>query len=235
MAMRNYRGKAFVAFIDISGFKKMMKTGKALECLGDFYQIGYDMFNGNTDSSKFDALFVSDSGILIGLIDNCEMENKEVRVLEELLNLVREINVKMVNKGWTLTTSIAYGNYVYEGRIELSNIQKTPIYGDAYVKAFLDSESENRLKQGECRIVLEEDGEDSIDSIIDRLPNSLKRLILKKGRDNNHRYFYWQLNDEKKIKEYDAEYKKADEAVYEKRTEIIRRYVDLVRNENFED
>lgn len=229
MSLSSYRGKAFVAFVDISGFKKMMKQGdKAMLCLNDFYQIGYDIF-GENHSGALEGLFVSDCGILIGKTGNSEYTDggNEVEVLSELLNLVKQLNVKMACKGYTLTTAIAYGDYAYGEKLELSNLEKTPIYGGAYVKAFLDSESEKKLKQGECRIVLD-DYSSQLESIIETLPDNLKNLIVKRGRDNKHRYFYWQLNNANDIEKYDAEYKMSDDAVYDKRTEIIKRYAESI-------
>lgn len=230
MPLHNYSGKAFVAFVDISGFKKMMKQGdKAMRCLNDFYQIGYDIFRERRNE-PLEGLFVSDCVILIGKTGNSEhtVDENEVKVLSELLGLVKQLNVKMAHKGWTLTTSIAYGDYAYEEKFELSNLEKTPIYGGAYVKAFLDSELEKKLKQGECRIVLDDDYSSQLENIIETLPDNLKNLIVKRGRDNKHRYFYWQLSDVNDIEKYEAEYKMSDEAVYDKRTEIIKKYTELI-------
>jgi hypothetical protein len=39
MPIPNYDGKTFVAFIDISGFKTMMKKNQAWEALDQFYSL----------------------------------------------------------------------------------------------------------------------------------------------------------------------------------------------------
>jgi len=66
MGISDFDGKTFVAYIDISGFKKMMKDRrKALRVLDEFYRAGYTALRDQKDSNhKVEGIFVSDCGIL---------------------------------------------------------------------------------------------------------------------------------------------------------------------------
>jgi hypothetical protein len=67
MSINNYNGDTFVAFLDISGFKELMRNeNKALNALDKLYQYSYVVIKGNyqQNSVQVEGLFVSDSGIL---------------------------------------------------------------------------------------------------------------------------------------------------------------------------
>jgi len=68
MPIESYHGKTFVSFIDISGFKAMIKNReKARDALSTFFQTGYSVLKERQDvelHKKIDGLFVSDCGVL---------------------------------------------------------------------------------------------------------------------------------------------------------------------------
>jgi hypothetical protein len=136
--------------------------------------------------------------------------------LKALLEVIRKLNKKMLNHDLMLTTSIAYGYFKYEERIEFKGIEKNPIYGNAYVSAFLDSENGNpKIRPGQCRIVRESLPQDLIQFIEgEGIENNKKndktlRMIQKRDNDKNHFYFYWMVEESSKIKSFEKEYKDA--------------------------
>ena len=61
MIKNDFSGETFVAFMDISGFKELMKQGKAINALDVFYEAGFDVLE---NSSHIEGIFVSDCGIV---------------------------------------------------------------------------------------------------------------------------------------------------------------------------
>lgn len=154
MAIDDYEGNTFVAFLDISGFKVMMNNERrAQRALDRFYQAGFWVLGNqnNVANGRVDGFFVSDSGILFVRNDG----EGGVEQLELIMRAVERINRKMLRNDFMLTTSIAYGHFSYHGRLEFRCIEKNPIYGDAYVHAFLDNENgKPKIQPGQCRITL---------------------------------------------------------------------------------
>jgi hypothetical protein len=194
MPVDNFRGETFVAFLDISGFKELMKEdAKALEALRILYQTGYDEL---IKEKSVQGFFVSDCGILF-VRDGTVYER-----LTKILAVIKAINRTMLSSDYMLTTSIAYGYFEYQDKLEFNGIGKNQIYGYAYVKAFLDNETGNpRIQPGECRLVKAD------------LPSGLNftnndfPLLIQKSNDNSHLYYYWNLEHQYQIDDFDKEYK----------------------------
>ncbi len=191
MPIANFNGDTFVAFTDISGFKELMKNDKnALESIKHFYQSGYDVLQ---DVGNVEGFFVSDCGILFAR--NGSIEDK----LRNILLAVERINKLMLSKNYMLTTSIAYGHFNYQGKIEFQGIEKNPIYGGAYVKAFLDNETGRpKLQPGQCRVC--KDGLPNIDI-------SQFEKLLEIGRNPKHYNYYWNVETEAEIENFEQQYK----------------------------
>ena len=66
MPLVSYEGETFVVFLDISGFKDLMRNeDRAWRALDKFYNTGYLVLGNNrNDENVVDSLFVSDCGIL---------------------------------------------------------------------------------------------------------------------------------------------------------------------------
>lgn len=196
MPIKDYNGETFVAYIDISGFKVLMQQDKAIQAIDSFYSIGYHSLSGqNNNNLKVEGIFVSDCGILF-------VNKGETNTLEEslalLLNKIERINVEMLHRNYMLTTSIAFGHFSYHQRIEYLGIEKNPIYGNAYVKAFLDNENGRpKLEPGKCRIL-----KDSLLNLdLNRFP-----VFDKIKEEKNHLYFYWMVNQNSQIDNFESEY-----------------------------
>jgi hypothetical protein len=191
MPIEDFNGNTFVAFTDISGFKELMKNDSlALEAIRHFYQTGFNVLR---ESENVEGFFVSDCGILFAR--NGSNENK----LQNLLSVVKKINQRMLSENYMLTTSIAFGRFDYQGKIEFQGIEKNPIYGGAYVKAFMDNETgKPRIQPGQCRIVKEN---------LPEIELSDFPLLVERGRDNTHSYYYWNLNEPDDISNFENRYK----------------------------
>jgi hypothetical protein len=193
MPVQNYTGQTFVAFLDISGFKELMKDDKkALEALRRLYQAGYDALQA---AEGVEGFFVSDSGILFVRTGTVHER------LKKILEVIKTINARMLTSDYMLTTSIAYGNFDYHDKLEFDGIEKNPIYGYAYVQAFLDNETGNpRIQPGQCRLVK------------NGLPTELNidhpdfNLLNQKGNDNSHVYFYWNVENQNQIADFEQQY-----------------------------
>ena len=184
--LNKFSGQTFVAFIDICGFKAMMSENKAFDALNKFYQIGYDELQACGD---INGIFISDCGILYVTRDT----SKEKK-LEILLRIVRSINLKMLEADYMLTTNIAYGDFSYQERIEFNRISKNLMMGNAYVKAFLDSQAKTKIDVGECRILKEDIEEDFFNN-----PHLCPR--------GKYFYYYWNVEDPEKIDLFKKDYK----------------------------
>ena len=193
MAINNFQGQTFVAFLDISGFKELMRNDNdALKALSRLYQAGYDVLQ---EPNGVEGFFVSDSGILF------VREGNNTEKLKKILKAVKSINKKMLQQDYMLTTSIAFGAFDYQGKIEFEGIEKNPIYGGAYVKAFLDNEKVNpKIQPGQCRIVTENLPQDII------LNHADFSFLKRKGSDSKHLYFYWSVQDTADIENFERHY-----------------------------
>ncbi len=185
--LNNFSGQTFVAFIDICGFKAMMsEENKASRALDKFYQIGYNELQACRD---INGIFISDCGILYVTRDTSKEEKLEI-----LLRIVKSINLKMLEADYMLTTNIAYGDFSYQERIEFNRISKNLMMGNAYVKAFLDSQAKPKIDVGECRILKEDIEEDFFEN-----PHLCPR--------GKYFYYYWNVEDPEKIDLFKKDYK----------------------------
>ena len=203
MPISEYDGKTFVAFIDISGFKELMRKGVAHKALNDFYDAGYKTLNKYNRTTmqngiRVEGFFISDCGILF--VNNAQTSLNEADNLKSILEVIREINEIMIEKDIMLTTSIAYGDFKYQERIEFEGIDKTLIMGNAYLNAFLDNENANpKIKPGQCRLVKKNLPDISVEGRFERL--------CKSDRNNKHYYYYWMVSTPDEIESFESKYK----------------------------
>ena len=193
MPVRNFLGATFVAFVDISGFKEMMKGdgSYAVRALDKLNQAGYDILRNNHNINGF---FISDCGILF--VNNPELSKRDQLMC--LLDVVRSINRALIKNDIILTTCIAFGQFSYHQRLEFEGIEKNPIYGNAYVAAFLDSEmGKPKIQPGQCRI---------LDHYVNELNLDQIDLIEK---SNAHFYYYWMADGTDEISDFKNAYSDA--------------------------
>jgi hypothetical protein len=151
MPMQDFSGDTFVAFTDIAGFKSMMKDERrGPEALDALYFSGYKVIAEQPpEDPRVEGLFVSDCGVLfVPGVGNA------VAKLESLLSAIERLNKLCFEQAVSLTTSVAWGNFSYHQRFEILGIAKSAIYGNAYVAAFIDNESDSpKLYPNECRVM----------------------------------------------------------------------------------
>jgi hypothetical protein len=205
--IQNYSGETFVAFMDICGFKELMRTGdKAWRALDKMYATGYRVLMENNNQSPIEGLFISDSGILF-----VRRNDQDVAIeldLHPLLSVVKKINRMMLNDDLMLTTSIAYGQFRYQERIEFVGIEKNPIYGNAYSSAYFDNANGSpRIQPGQCRLV--KIGLPPICNEENLNTGQYRSLIRERTGDMQHYYFYWNVEVPFEIEGFEERYKDA--------------------------
>lgn len=210
MALENFDNNTFVAFLDISGFKVMMKDDlKAINALNHLYQTGFDVLNNQNTTKQIEGLFISDCGVLFMK----DIKKSKSEQLECLLKVIKSINSKLLQHDIMLTTSIAYGHFSYQEKIEFSGIEKNQVYGGAYVKAFLDNENgKPKIQAGQCRLLKE------------NLPDDFKidsEFIREKG---SHFYYYWNVDNPGKINDFLNDYQNSYNLKYEGFKNALKKY-----------
>lgn len=215
--MQNFDGKTFVAWVDLSGFKELMKQKKAWEALNYFFNLGYDILSGFTNLS---SLFVSDSGIIY--CHNSQQSEKE-RLLD-LLSAIQKINLDLLSQNYLTKCSIAFGDFKYQNRIELTNLSKSFVLGDAYVNSYLDLEDKrNKLEAGQCRI--SKQGLPNDLKLLFETEEKKKRFIVKKReKDQHHYYFYWMLDNDLHINEFEQKYQDTYNLQFRGIIEVLKDY-----------
>jgi len=231
MPLESYHGKTFVAFIDISGFKALMKNRqRAHKALDKFYQTGYEALSTDANrqhSCRVDGIFISDCGILFSRLNGGNFRGSDnIHALENMLNIIRNIFVKMIRNDLLLTASIAYGEFDYEERIEFRGIEKNLMLGNAYLDAYLDNENgKPKLEPGQCRILFD----DQLNELKRQIENSNEypfNLIARKQKDNKHLYFYWMLQNGRYIREFDKKYIDTYNLKYRGMITVLREFID---------
>jgi hypothetical protein len=210
MAINDFGDNTCVAFIDIVGFKKLMRNrDKAYNVLGYFYQVGYESLKQTNIAGSINGLFVTDCGILF-IRDLTQLNANDLIV--KLLNVVKTINRRMLSFDTLLITSIAYGYFHYENKLEFNGITKDPIFGHGYVDAYLDAEHGlPKLIPGQCRI-LTNNMPGFINAALTR--GELSECIRTKDGENNHLYYYWSCDSMEQVCTINDKYQMAENAKY---------------------
>ena len=212
MTLETYKLKdTFLAFTDISGFKSLMKEGRGPKALDIFFNEAYHLLK-NDVQHHFDGIFMSDCGILFARNDlHPNLTNTEL--LDELLHIIKELNLLMLRSGYMLTTSIAYGEFEYIDRIVLKNMDKVYIHGNAYLDAYLDNSDGGvlKIKPGYCRILKEGLPKDVQDRFNESVSNGMSNvdsfeMVRPRNGDDKHYYYYWMRESPYQIKEFEKKY-----------------------------
>ena len=128
--------KKYVAFLDILGFKSTLKKlgqKKGIEYIQEYSRVVYIIFSQLKQKKSFSEIngfIVSDS---IVLYTNDTGEKTLDKFIQIILKLCRE---EFIENGILLRGAIAKGAFSKIPAIELSNLQKQLIIGDAYVEAY---------------------------------------------------------------------------------------------------
>lgn len=124
----------YVAFLDILGFKNKLRDLKQNEArflIGNFSGTIFDIFNRYNFRDKINGYIVSDSLILYS--NDIERES-----LHTLIELIREIcKSEFTKNGILMRGAIAKGEFDKVPAVELPELKKQLIVGQAYVDAYL--------------------------------------------------------------------------------------------------
>ncbi len=189
MPLQSFNADTFVAFTDISGFKEMMKDGdRAVKAMSHLYSAGYTELSL---AQTVNGLFISDCGILF------VREGTQAQKLSLILQVVKKINQILLKQGVMLTTSIAWGHFSYDERIEFTGIEKNPIYGNGYLAAFMDNQAgKPKVQPGECRIVKK---------TISSLPQTDHAGFIEET--STHFQYFWNVSGQQQIAQFKRSYK----------------------------
>jgi hypothetical protein len=225
----------FVAFLDISGFKKMMNDKKKMwKALDSFYQQGYNaLINQRQDCPRVEGIFISDSGILFV---RHKRSGKDVRKLIVLMKIIKIINERLLIDKIHLTTSIAYGQFEYRNKFGFEGLIKNSLAGYAYLDAFQDTETKPKALPGQCRIIAEhlpQKVKKAIEKGIragNKNPFAIMKRVGKVGQMEDAKYYYfcWMAKNSQEIGEIAAGYKLAKESKYIAIHEILQHNYDWI-------
>jgi len=236
--LRRINQETFVAFLDISGFKKYMIDGNAPEVLREYYQISFDeierLNENRVENYRLGGLFISDSGIIF-----VRFGGEWIPALEILLDVIKSINIKMIERNHLTTCSIAFGWFQYENRISNQDVRKNPIYGQGYVNAFYDNEYGLKMRPGDCRILTkgfplfprdQDDGRSPIAPPDE--DNVIRRVGLSKSVDGDYYHYYWMLDSIDDIETYLSEYRRIEQEKYENIKQLIKQRLEVNDSNN---
>lgn len=129
----------YVAFLDILGFKNKLESldqNQAQKFISNFSRTVYNIFNSYNYCSEYNGkkiygYIVSDSIIL-------NTNNSSQESLEELISMINKIcREEFIQNGILIRGAIAKGEFDRMPALELSNLSKELIVGQAYVDAYL--------------------------------------------------------------------------------------------------
>lgn len=211
MPINNFSGRAYVAFSDLNGFKEMMRSHeRAAKALDKFYKTVYSL-KTKPEHSGVQTLAVSDCAIsFIGKTNRSD-------ALLLLLGFLKELHSEMIKADYLVTSSVASGQFSYHERIELSGLEKNMLYGDAYLKAYL-----NNRKCPEGSIVIICEGHERDDMLQSTKPH---RAFLKDcRRDIRGLQYYWAVSSPAEIDNFEEAYRDTYRLKYKGMISIYKEY-----------
>src|SRR3972149_4550434 len=149
MPISNFSGNTYVAFSDLNGFKEMMPNHQnAAKALDKLYNTVYKLKN-KPEYFRIQTLAISDCAI--SFINNSNTNNTSD--LQSILQFLKGLHTEMLSADYLITSSVAYGQFSYQERIEIRGLEKNMLYGNAYLNAYLNNE---KSPEGSIVIICEE-------------------------------------------------------------------------------
>lgn len=222
---RSFEGKTWVAFLDMSGFKQMMKDMSLAErALDKFYNTIFTEVirtNHNFPSETYpsgkasiSSLVVSDCAVIF--VDNQKVKEDIIRDLHLILSVICQINRFLINPQknppMMTTCAIAYGDFKYVSRGADMHTENNYFYGQTYLRAYLGSE-ELRKMPGYCRILTK------CFTIPDKLRTIQPFNLL--DETNDYYNYYWMLDDLKDMKIFQEKYEGLSQEVYKHIADLL--------------
>jgi hypothetical protein len=219
MPIRRYEGETYVAFMDLSGFKEMMKRiEQAANSLDHFYDTVYRVARQFTQKDvkqgilPVNAIVVSDSAIIFSR--NSPAEHDKIAGLRSILSFIQKVNLKLIVDASLMTTSVIdYGRFKYDDRVEFEGIGKDYFVGQPYIDAYLNNENgKPRIQPGQCR-------------------------LLKDNLSKNYYYFYWMLSGLGRnfeiLHRFKQDYADTYQLKYRGMISVLKKYAEHVTTSQF--
>jgi hypothetical protein len=227
LSIETFSGNAFVAFLDICGFKDMVRNipGQAQTTLNNFYRI---VNEEATASEEINCIAISDSAIIFSGVDDSEintlgqrnLETIEMNKLVAILRFSKSVALRMIDYKIAISGSIAYGRFEYQKRMAGDRVVKAMLLGSAYMDAYSDvEEGKPKLKLGQIRIKPEK----KIKTILKVATNDAPELSLLK-RETGGFYFYWMVNSFQELDTFKKEYDQKYSNLYDDVISTLRNY-----------
>lgn len=220
MPLERFDRDTAIAFVDISGFGAIMKRDRdnAMEKLRIFYENGYMTLRAHKHTPpvpNVEGLFVTDCGILFVR----HRDGQPVSLLERLLEVIEDLNRRMLAAGIALQTSVTYGHFAYHPKADFDGIEKNYIFGDGYIDAFRDNESAApKLDPGLCRLPIASLPRGTVEAA----EHSQSPIWRRCRRQGKHLYFYWMVRETEQIDQIRECYKVANRSKYDIINETLR-------------
>jgi len=198
--MNNFDGKTWVAFSDLSGLKALYekKPEYAAKALDKFYNTIYQM---QAERNDINAIVVSDCAIFWIDIKDC------IDKLDNILIHLKELH-KLMLPDYLLRTTIAYGNFKYQQRLEMPRIRKNMIIGGAYLDSYANND---KIDHGAVVIVK------LPERTIYRDLTFVSKTMIKANYPKKGFYeYFWAVEDSRQIRAFINEREKAKEATFSK-------------------
>lgn len=211
MPINSFSGETYVAFSDLNGFKEMMRNHeKAAKALDKLYKTVYAL-KSKPEYSDMQTLAISDCAI--SFISNTNNRAN----LPLILSFLKELHAEMIQAEYLITSSVAYGSFSYHERIELTGLGKNMLYGDAYLKAYLNN---GKSPEGSIVIICEE----SDKSDILQSSGKYKEFLRDNRRGVGGLQFYWAVSSPDKIVMFEAAYRDTYNLKYKGMISIYKEY-----------
>ena len=204
--MNDFDGQTWVAFCDLCGLKAMYakEPNQAANALNKFYNVAYDLHHEN---DTINSLVVSDCAIF--WIDRPDC----IDDLGIIIRRLKEFHSNML-PDYLLRSTIAYGHFKYQQRLEMPTIRKNMIVGGAYLEAYANND---KIDHGAIVIV--------------KLPEGLNyrslqiseghKMLLKANYPSRGLYeYFWSIENSRQIKDFIMNREKANNATFSKLKEL---------------
>jgi len=204
--MNDFDGKTWVAFSDLCGLKAMYakEPDQAAEALDKFYNVAYGL---HSEDDIINSLVVSDCSIF--WIDRPDC----IDGLELLLERLKGFHLHML-PDYLLRSTIAYGHFKYQQRLEMPTIRKNMIVGGAYLDAYANND---KIDHGAIVIVKLPEGSNYRGL---QISNNCK-MLLKTNCPSKGLYEYlWSIENSRQIKDFIKNRDKANNATFSKLKEL---------------
>jgi hypothetical protein len=150
----DFDGETWVAFSDLCGTRAMYRTNpkKAAEALDEFYNAVYAVQRAQGEVS---ALAVSDCAVF--WVHGVDRGGRTRQMLAGLLERLKRLHRQMVDGRYLVRTTVAYGHFRYQRRLEIPRLRKDMIVGGAYLDAYA---ANDRVRKGAIFVLRPQDGAD---------------------------------------------------------------------------